>query len=317
MNNLFEKTSIIIVNYNGKEITSNCINSLVVSEFPEKNIILVDNASSDDSVHFLLKKYPEITIVQNNENKGYAAAINSGVSKANKKYLILSNNDVIYNKSSLLNLIKHISNEPETGAAGPQQIFPDKSWQRSGGILPYPKNRFKVVFLYSAVMDFIRKINYKFNLTNFNYQEEYIDGAVIAVRKAIFDKLDGFDSKNYFFYSEEADFCYRVTQSGLKNMIIPKATVIHLRGASSNDIKISNKAIEMLNNSKFIFLKKYFSDSEIKKYIKAVIINHKIYIFLWRTARKILPAKKTNIESKIEYFTDSIKIWKSKMDSLS
>lgn len=311
MGSLLQNTNIVIVNYNGKEITSNCINSLIDNDFPAANIIVTDNASSDDSVNFLKNKYPRITIVSNSNNNGYAAAINSGASKASKKYLILSNNDVIYKRNSLLNLIKYLEEHSDTGAAGPQQIFPDGSWQRSSGILPLPRNRYKEMLLYSAIIDFFRKINYKYKFINFSYEDEYIDGAVIAVKKDVFEKLNGFDSKNYFFYSEEADFCYRISRLGLKNVIVPKSEVIHLRGASSKEIRINNKAIEMLINSKMIFLNKYFSSDEIKKYINSIIINHKIYIFIWKMLEKTGIINKNIIQNKLEYFTNSLNIWQT------
>lgn len=309
MNDVLNNVNIIIINYNGKQITENCINSLLNIQFPQKNIIISDNASSDNSPEYLKKLFPELKMAVNKKNLGYAGAINSGAALADKDYLILSNNDIIFQENSIQQLIGFLRNNENAGCIAPQQMFPDGAWQRSGGILPLPHKRYREYFLFSAIIDLIRSINYRFNLYDISYKSEYIDGGVIAVRKGLFDKLDGFD-EDYFFYSEEADFCYRISNFGCYNAIVPKSRVIHLRGASSDDIKINDKALELLVTGKFKFLNKYFSKNEIKKYIRAVITNHKIYITLWNILKKMKLVSSEKADEKIAYFKKSISIWK-------
>ncbi len=316
MNEILNNVNTVIINYNGKLITEKCINSLLNINFPPENIIISDNASNDNSVEYLSGLFPEIKIVQNSRNLGYAGAVNSGAKKADKDYLILSNNDIIFLEKSIERLIKFLEYDTKAGSAAPQQLFPGGSWQRSGGILPLPSKRYREYFLYSAIIDFIRKINFKLNFYTIPYSSEYIDGGVIAIKKKFFDELNGFD-ESYFFYSEEADFCYRIKKYGYYNAIVPKSRVIHLRGASSDDIKINDKALEMLVEGKTKFLLKNFTKKEIEKYINAIIQNHKIYITLWNFLKKIHLTSEIKANEKIDYFSKSISLWEMKKHSLS
>lgn len=309
MNEFYENIELVIINYNGKEITSDCVNSLLELKFPEKNIIIVDNASTDGSVEFLKQKFDELNFVKNQNNLGYAGAVNAGMKKVTKEFAVISNNDVIFKDNSIDILIRTLINNKKIGAAGPQQIFPDGSWQRSSGFFPSPNNFWKEIFLFPAIYDKIQKMKFKNNSQKLFFPQ-YIDGAVIATKKTIFDEINGFD-EYFFFYSEEVNFCYQLLNNGYKAAINPDAKVVHLRGASSKEINVSKKSIKMLVEGKFKFLKKHFKNSEINEFIIATIINHRIYYIIWFILG-LTGLKKQLVSEKKQYFRTAIKDWKIK-----
>lgn len=259
------KASLIIISYNFPLLTKNCIESAIDSVREsniELEIIVVDN-NSDEITKSELRKIANIKLIENSRNLGYATAINIGVRHSNHEYLILSNSDVIYPKSSIEKMLHYLSNNKFVGSLGPQQVFPDNSWQRSFGYFPGIKRYLFEIFM---IDKFIYKIEKKqFEAESQNTRKvEYIDGAVIATKKEVFYKIGGFD-EDYYFYSEETDYCFKVKELGLQNVFLPEIRVLHLRGGSSGGEKISAKKAEMIMNSVQIFLTK--NRSKIIKYI--------------------------------------------------
>jgi hypothetical protein len=127
---------VIIINYNTRQLTCDCIDSLRSNDVGENNIIVVDNASTDDSVNFLSQNYPHVRIVRNDKNYGYAKAINIGVSISTADYFIISNSDIIYPEQSIQNLISSYKELDKAGVVAPQFINADGSYQEAFSYFP-------------------------------------------------------------------------------------------------------------------------------------------------------------------------------------
>ncbi|MFN3195047.1 MAG: glycosyltransferase family 2 protein [Chlorobiota bacterium] len=274
-----ENISIIIISYNSKEYVIDCIKSIIYTCYdfiPE--IIVVDNNSSDNSVEVVEKLFPDVVLVKNKENYGYAKAINIGVENATGDFLILSNADVIYRKDSIQTLVNHVVANTNS-ICGPQQIFPDGKFQRSFGYFPSIKRAIYDVFGFTKFVQIRKKNGFEKGIHK-PYEVEYIDGAILCTNRYIFNYLKGFD-EDYFFYSEEVDFCYKAQMKEIECTIVPGSVVVHHRGGSQENKGMSYKSIEMLIKAEKMFLKKHKSEFESNAYFTLELIYFKLLTLLY------------------------------------
>lgn len=264
--------SVIIISYNCKYDTLECVKSIITTcrdNIPE--IIVVDNNSIDNTVDELRSSFPNIKIIQNLENRGYSFAINQGVASSSGEYLILTNADVIYLETTIYGLVDELTKNKSIGMVGPQQIFSDGSYQRSYGLYPSIKRGVYDVMFISSINQ--RLLKYKFQKdTVKNINVEYLDGAILCTSRTIFDELGGFDD-SFFFFSEEVDFAYRLKLKGYDRVLIKKYKVIHHRGGSQENRGMNEESIDKLNRAEAKFILKYKS----RKYMKLYFILR--YIF--------------------------------------
>jgi hypothetical protein len=298
---LNSKADIVIISYNTSELTLKCIRSVydTANNFISQ-IIVVDNYSTDDTIQKINKHYPDVKIIVNPKNYGYAKAVNIGVRASNEKYLIISNPDVIYHQDSIKILIEAISKDNSIGVAGPCQLFPNGKWQRSFGDLPSIKLGLKDLFLITHIQQYLLRKNPPKN----NLEVEYIDGAVMAFRRELFDKVDGFD-EDYFFYTEEADFCHHVRKLGLKNIHIPNSVVTHLRGATTKKNEANVNRIKMLIESKALYCKKNLNFQNAKFFIILQIFYSLNMLVFW----SLISLFNKNRKYKQKTFSHFYKIW--------
>jgi GT2 family glycosyltransferase len=257
---------------------------------------VIDNASPDDTVMKLKEQLPFVTIIKNKKNSGYAGAINIGMSLCQSEFAVISNNDVIYRSRVLDGLLNVAKKNDAIAVAGPAQVYADGSWQISYGDFPGLKLAIKHLFLFEAVGSVFKKfIKTANNEKNSVRQVEYVDGAVMLVRKSVFDELGGFD-EDFDFYSEEADFCYRVRQVGFSVVSDQGLTVTHLRGGANNHGNLKTENIFKLVKSKVLFCKKHYTEKQTKLCSKI----EKLYALLYSGITSLLSHLVTgNIKKKL------------------
>lgn len=308
-----KKFSVIIVSYNTCKITLQCIESIYNTCQDEQfEIIVVDNASKDDSLIQIQKNYPKVIIAQNEANLGYAAAVNKGIKLANFDFFIVSNSDIIFLPNSIQLLINYLKENPSTAIVGPQQLFPNGKLQRSYNDFHGIKRSLKELFFINAIEPICDSIKKAMNC-NFKAKEvEYLDGGVNAIRRTALEAINGYD-ENFFFYSEEADLCYRFKKEGWKVVFLPQSELIHLRGASSS--KEPNKeskegktdGIIALADSKIRFCKKHHSKCYLPFYIALQTIYNFSFELYWK-AFSIIFWKK-DFSNRLFYFKNTKKIF--------
>jgi hypothetical protein len=255
---------VIIINYNTRQLTCDCIDSLRSNDVGENNIIVVDNASTDDSVNFLSQNYPHVRIVRNDKNYGYAKAINIGVSISTADYFIISNSDIIYPEQSIQNLISSYKELDKAGVVAPQFINADGSYQEAFSY--FPSYKFGI-----WEMTYLIKLIHKSYANEFEKKGDrlpplavdYTVGAVMLFSKKLFQELGGF-CEEYFFYTEETDFCKRASQAGYVNYILRNVTVKHLVGGTRENMNF--RYIPLLVYTKRLFLNKFLSQTESSFY---------------------------------------------------
>lgn len=299
---------IIIITYKCAQLALNCIASIpqAVGNY-EYNVIVVDNASGDDTVETIKNRYPNINIIENRANLGYSKAVNIGVNATNSKLLFISNADVEFFPHSLKLLADYLNSNDNIGVVGARQEYPDGSWQYCYGDLPGIWTALKDLFLISNVQRFLRRKFYK----KFDYEKTksagYIDGACIGVKKADFDAVGGFD-EDYFFYAEEADFCYKIQNLlNKKCMFYPKAKIMHVRGGSTASAQVSEKTLRALCSAKALFAQKRRSKFEKFAYVKLQKFQSRILLFIFNIIYII--NKKDRFKNKINYYSTLSKVW--------
>lgn len=230
------EVSIILVSFNTKDYLSNCINSIykntsgIVFE-----IIVVDNASTDGSLEMVRSNFPDVITVQNAINKGFGAANNDGLEKAQGEYIFFLNTDTILVNNAVFILFKYVESQPQTGACGGALFNDDMTPQISFGRFPSIKS-VVVEFLFQKIFPtyYSEKLKMEGILRADQiqpFEADYIVGADLFVRKSILEKSGAFDT-DFFLYFEETELCFRIQNRGFINKIFPEAKIIHLCGKS-------------------------------------------------------------------------------------
>ena len=267
------KCDLIIISYNTRELVVKCIESAIdTADSLIENIIVVDNNSKDDTVEIVKNKFSNVKIIINDDNFGYSKAVNIGVAASTSELVLISNSDILFLDDSIANLIKLFSEDERIAVAGVRQVYPDGTWQYSYGDFPNYKTAILDLFLLSNMFRALKKFRYnKLGKDEKLKEVDYADGGLIATRRADFDAVSGFD-EDYFFYSEDMDFCYKIKQNNGKVVFTPDAKVVHLRGASSSRKFSGYKSLRAILESKMKFAKKHLSKSSFFAYSIAQII---------------------------------------------
>ena len=213
------KVSIIIVNYNGKELLQKCLDSLLKVNYDNFEIILVDNNSTDGTVEFITKNYPSLIIIKLDSNKGFAEPNNIAAKLAKGEYLLFLNNDTIVTPNFISEMVKVMETDKKIAICQSLLLKPDGSVDSSGDFIDH----LGVVYNSKTEIDEIREVS-------------SARGASMLVRSDIFEKLDGFDQK-FFVTFEDVDLCWRSWILGYRVLIIPTSIVYHEGGITIKKIK--------------------------------------------------------------------------------
>lgn len=216
--------SIIIVNFNQKLLTLDCLKSVNSVTYPKYEVILVDNNSQDNSISYISKKFPKLKIIKNSANLGFAGGNNIGLQEANGEYILLLNNDTIVTPDFIQPLVEDMQKDEKLGVVqskirvmdNPKLLDSVASFQTITGFL-----------YHKGYLDFDRYYN------DFLYSFS-AKGACILVRCEIL-KIGLFDEQ-YFAYFEETDLCWRAWLMGYKVAFEPRSVIYHKMGATSTNM---------------------------------------------------------------------------------
>lgn len=218
----YPTVSIIIANWNGGDVFKSCLVSLSKITYPNWQLIVADNGSSDQSEKLPAKilKHKKKFLIKNTRNLGFSTANNQGVKKSSGKYILLLNNDTQVTNNFLEIMIKKMEDDRTIGVLQPKIILMDKP-----GYLDNTGSLFtKIGFLHH--LGFLEKNNKKYNKEREVFS---VKGACMLIRKDLIKKIGLFD-KDFFSYFEESDFCWRVWLAGFKVVYYPKAHIYHKVG---------------------------------------------------------------------------------------
>lgn len=211
--------SIIIVNYNGKHHLLECLKSIQEIDYPDHEVLLVDNASSDDSIQFVGRNFPFVRIISLQKNYGFAEGSNIGAKNAKGEYIVFLNNDTKVDKKWLSELVKEITQDNSIATCGSKILFYDGNRiNHAGASITLLGNAYDIGFGEEDNGEFDKK----------GFVGSTCGGSMI-LRKNVFEDLGGFDPE-YFACSEDVDLCLRAWIYGFKNMYVPASIVYHKYG---------------------------------------------------------------------------------------
>ncbi len=221
--------AIVILNWNGIHFLEKFLPSVSASLYSNKKIVVVDNASTDDSVLFLRNVFPEVEIIQHSNNEGFAKGYNAALTMLSSDYYILLNSDVEVQPDWIMPVIELMENDLTIGACQPKIIAYNnkRSFEYAGACGGWMDN-FGYPFARGRVFDTLEDDNGKYDIAAPCF---WASGAALFVRSSVYHESGGLDE--YFFaHQEEIDFCWRIQLSGYKIYVQPRSVVYHVGGGT-------------------------------------------------------------------------------------
>lgn len=255
--------SIIIVNWNGGEVFDKCLHSLSKLDYPNWELIVVDNGSTDNSEK-LVKQIKRSVLIQNKKNIGFAEANNQGWRKSDGDYLLLLNNDTKVKPDLLKILVSKMKAEPDIGVVQPKI----KIWDKPD----YLDNAGSFITRTGLLQHwgFMEKDSKEYDTEKEIFSAK---GACMLVRKSVVESVGLFDS-NFVSYMEESDFCWRVWLAGYRVVYYPKTYILHKVGMTSK--RLSQVSVNFHSNKNRIFT--LFKNLSVLNLL-IVLIPHIAFIF--------------------------------------
>ena len=253
------KLSVVIVSYNVKYILEQCLRSVLraSADFPCE-ILVVDNDSTDGTVDYLRKRFPQVRLIANKENVGFSRANNQAIGESTGQYVLLLNPDTLVAEDTLRSCLDFLDARPTVGAVGVRMLNSDGSFapeSRRG--LPTPFTSFCKMTGLGTLFPKSRLFG-RYYMRYLNPDEanpiEVISGAFNMVRRMALDQI-GLLDEDFFMYGEDIDLSYRVLQGGWENYYLP-CTILHYKGEST--VKSSFRYVNVFYKAMLIFFNKHY-----------------------------------------------------------
>jgi N-acetylglucosaminyl-diphospho-decaprenol L-rhamnosyltransferase len=248
--------SIVILNWNVRDLLDRCLASIESDRFSLETIV-VDNASTDNSVAMVRSKYPEVMVIANAVNRGFTGGNNQGLQAALGRYVMVLNPDTEIVADAIDRLIDYLDAHAEVGAIGPQLLNPDRSIQSSRRRFPTMLTGFfESTWLQGIAPRNVLRRFYMDDISPDAVQAvDWLTGACTIFRQSVIDQVGVYDDQNFFMYSEEIDLCKRIKSTGWKIIYLPEAQVIHYIGQSSDQVVAARHLY--FQTSKVHYFRKY------------------------------------------------------------
>jgi GT2 family glycosyltransferase len=230
--------SVVIVSFNTRELLDQCLRSVAAATAPAGGleVVVVDNASTDGSVEMVRAEHPQVRLLVNEANRGFAAASNQGAVMASSRVLLFLNSDTVLAPESLVEPLAYLSGHAEIGALTVKLVYPDgrRDPDNHRGF-PTPWNAFCHFTGLSRIFPRSRLFGaYYRGYDDFDqvHAVDVIAGSFMMMPRPVYEKVGGWD-EDYFFYGEDIDLCYRIHQAGYQVIYYPAVEILHYKGASS------------------------------------------------------------------------------------
>lgn len=244
--------SIIIVNWNGKHHLQKCLPSIYSNGYKRIEVIIVDNSSSDGSQEFIRTEFPQVKLVVNTSNEGFAKTNNIGIKVSSGEYVLFLNNDTLVTPNFLVELLKSIEENPLIGCVQAKILWMSKKTHLDsiGAFLTMTG----FLYHYRYLCPDEKKYDKRINLFS-------AKGACMLIRRKVLEKVGLFD-EDFFAYYEETDLCHRIWISGYKVVYEPKSVIYHSIGGTSNGMdnafiqyhSFKNRVCSLIKNLSLVYL---------------------------------------------------------------
>ena len=232
------KISVLIVTYNSATLLRPCLDSLLAQDYPDCEILVVDNASRDDTTSIIHRHYPQVKLIASDSNLGFGNANNLALKQASGDLIVLLNPDATLAPDCLQQAVAHMQQQPEVGMGGGLLQGPNQEWQPSARQFPSLLNELLVL---SGLANRFPKSNFcgRFDRSwadpNQTASVDWVPGAFAILRRDLIQRIGLFDPR-FFLYYEEVDLCRRIHQAGYTVQYWPDLVITHIGGASSETV---------------------------------------------------------------------------------
>jgi len=299
--------SVIIVNWNTKGLLRDCLSSVYehAGDF-DYEIIVIDNASTDGSASMVKNDFRQVILIENSENRGFAAANNQGMAVAKGRYVLLLNSDTVVLDNSIVNTVRFADKNPQAAVTGCRVLNPDLTLQRTCFMFPsilnmllsstylyklFPKNRFfgREQMTWWDRSD-VRKV-------------DVVTGCYMLVRREAIEQV-GMMDEQFFMYGEETDWCYRFWKKGWTVMFAPVGEIIHFGGQSAAKKPVA--MIVQLRLSILKFIKKHYGWPAylIARFLVALFFAVRLPV--WLTMAFVRPAARSEAAIKMKAYSTGV-----------
>lgn len=218
--------SIVILSYNTSELLSKCLKSIFAHVKSDFEVIVVDNASKDESVAMVKENFKKVRLIENSKNSGFAGGCNLGAAHAKGEHVLFLNSDAEVKNDPLPTLLQAFKENVDVGVVGGILENYNGSLQRSFGDFYTVPNIITLLFVGESG-------ELKKYVDDKEKQVDWVSGGFMMADLAHFKSVKGFN-ESYFMYIEDMDLCYRIKKKGLRVYVNPKARIKHLGQGSSN-----------------------------------------------------------------------------------
>jgi len=251
--------SVIIVNWNTKELLRDCLSSACENAGDiDYEIIVIDNASADGSAEMVKNDFRQVILIENSENRGFAAANNQGIAVAKGRYVLLLNSDTVVLDNAIANTVRFADENPQAAVTGCRVLNPDRTLQRTCFMFPSVLN----MLLSSTYLYKLFSKNRFFGREQMTWWDrndvrpvDVVTGCFMLVRREAIEQV-GMMDEQFFMYGEETDWCYRFREKGWKVIFAPVGQIIHFGGQSTAQKPVA--MIVQLRLSILKFMKKHY-----------------------------------------------------------
>lgn len=280
--------SIVIVNWNTKELIRDCLKSIKKNLTEQLyKVYMVDNASSDKSVQMIKKYFRWVNLIENKENLGFARANNQVLKKIKSEFVLILNPDTIIRPKSIEKMVEYLIKDKKTAAVGPGLLNKDGTVQHLG-LYRKPPTLMQAIFFYTDLY----RISIKVPLLVHKFWEEDVEsneaievdqipGACILGR-IVYLRRTGFFDESYPFWFEDVDLCFKLRKLGFKLMYIPTAKIVHIVGGATDKWTDRAKKEARFFKSLFIFFDKN-KPSWQSILIRVIIVSSQLFMLVSRT----------------------------------
>ena len=250
-----KKISIVIVSYNVSQLLDECLQSVASAlQDIDGEVFVVDNHSVDNTIGMLHEKHPEVRLIANQENVGFARANNQAIRVSEAEYVLLLNPDTVVYENTLRGVLDFMDQHPEAGGAGVRML--SREGQRA------PESRRSIPTPWVAMLKMLGATR-RYYMSHLSWDEpgqiEVISGAFCMLRRKAIDEV-GLLDEDFFMYGEDIDLSYRLLKGGWQNWYLPY-DIIHYKGESTQ--KSSFRYVHTFYQAMLIFFRKHYGHLSI------------------------------------------------------
>ncbi|OPX90608.1 MAG: N-acetylglucosaminyl-diphospho-decaprenol L-rhamnosyltransferase [Pelotomaculum sp. PtaB.Bin104] len=295
--------SVIIVNWNTRDILRDCLKSVyeqttdIVFE-----VIVIDNASSDGSREMVRAEFPQVILIENTQNRGFAAANNQGMRICRGRYVLLLNSDTVVLDKAIQKVMSFADKHPEASVIGCKVLNPDKTLQPTCFMFPSLLNLLlSTTYLYKLFpcSRFFGREQMSWWDRNDVRQVDVVTGCFMLVRREAIEQV-GLMDEDYFMYAEETDWCWRFKRAGWNNLFYPDSQIIHLGGQSSKQVRVA--MIVQLRRAILQFIRKNYGALQYYLGSILVLIFYMVRIPYWLFLAVLTKERRRAVDMAIAYW---------------